>query len=372
MSLLSSLTNRIFVASARSSCVSHRRRDLPRQHVGHRSGGNRSARRPRRGRLARRPAAAARSSRTSSSRARSSPTCRSSPARRQPTIRRPCSRSPRTTRRRFGADLFVVLGSGDRVLADAGRIRLAPNDDRASWPPPAGRARTARRSAKCPAACVHAVAFALDRDLGTLLVGFSLDRDVRRRHQGGHEQRHRDRRGRTHRRVHARHRQDERARSRPAFRPANFERRLGGEDFIGRVQSRSGPTVGPSEPVALVLRSRTSTCGFLPALRWQIALTGLAAVLVATIVGYAIARTVTRPVRALTGDDARDGRHGRSRRAPCRRAARGTTRTRARWRRRSGSSRARSIAFSARPRSASACRRSGGSRPSSRTRFATR
>jgi signal transduction histidine kinase len=39
---------------------------------------------------------------------------------------------------------------------------------------------------------------------------------------------------------------------------------------------------------------------FLPALRWQIIVTGLAAVLVATVVGYLVARTVTRPVRALT------------------------------------------------------------------------
>ena len=61
-----------------------------------------------------------------------------------------------------------------------------------------------------------------------------------------------------------------------------------------------GAGAGPAEPVALVLRSRTEHLSFLPTLRWQIALTGLAAVLVATLVGYGIARTVTRPLRALT------------------------------------------------------------------------
>jgi signal transduction histidine kinase len=39
---------------------------------------------------------------------------------------------------------------------------------------------------------------------------------------------------------------------------------------------------------------------FLSGLRWQIALTGLAAVLVATGVGYGVAHTVTHPLRALT------------------------------------------------------------------------
>src|SRR6185436_17449177 len=72
---------------------------------------------------------------------------------------------------------------------------------------------------------------------------------------------------------------------------------VGQEIYIARSQPLSAD---PTGPVALVLRSRTEHLRFLPALRWQIIVTGLAAVLVATVVGYLVARTVTRPVRALT------------------------------------------------------------------------
>jgi signal transduction histidine kinase len=49
-----------------------------------------------------------------------------------------------------------------------------------------------------------------------------------------------------------------------------------------------------------VLRSRTARLAFLRQLHRQIAFTGIAAVLIATVLGYAIARTVTRPIRAVT------------------------------------------------------------------------
>ncbi len=64
--------------------------------------------------------------------------------------------------------------------------------------------------------------------------------------------------------------------------------------------SRSEAASSGEEPVALVLRSRTQRLDFLPRLHWQIVVTGVLAVLLATLVAYAIARTVTRPVRALT------------------------------------------------------------------------
>jgi signal transduction histidine kinase len=75
-----------------------------------------------------------------------------------------------------------------------------------------------------------------------------------------------------------------------------FNRRLGGDEYIGRVQ----PLGSSGEPVALVLRSRTEQTEFLRRLHSEIAVIGVVAVLVATLLGYAIARTVTRPVRALT------------------------------------------------------------------------
>jgi signal transduction histidine kinase len=79
-----------------------------------------------------------------------------------------------------------------------------------------------------------------------------------------------------------------------------FSLGVGGEEYVGQVQAL-GRGDNPDEPVALVLRSRTEHLRFLPELRWQIALTGLAAVLVATVLGYLVARSVTRPLRALTG-----------------------------------------------------------------------
>jgi signal transduction histidine kinase len=74
---------------------------------------------------------------------------------------------------------------------------------------------------------------------------------------------------------------------------------LNGEQFISRLHPL-GPLDDPGAPSALVLRSRTEHLRFLSQLRWQIVLTGFAAVLVATILGYGIARTVTRPIRGLT------------------------------------------------------------------------
>ncbi len=75
-----------------------------------------------------------------------------------------------------------------------------------------------------------------------------------------------------------------------------FEQRLGGEEYIGSVQ----PLGAAGEPVAVVLRSRTEQLRVLHQLHRQIAMTGVGAVLVATLLGYAIARTVTRPLRAVT------------------------------------------------------------------------
>ncbi|MEO8071510.1 MAG: ATP-binding protein, partial [Acidobacteriota bacterium] len=64
-----------------------------------------------------------------------------------------------------------------------------------------------------------------------------------------------------------------------------------------RTLSTSGD---PARPAVLVLRSRTAHMEFLSSLRWHLALTGLAAVLVSTLIGYLVARSVTRPLRALT------------------------------------------------------------------------
>ena len=53
-------------------------------------------------------------------------------------------------------------------------------------------------------------------------------------------------------------------------------------------------------PAAIVLRSRSDRLRFLRPIRAALGLTGLIAVLIATGIGYAIARTVTRPLGAIT------------------------------------------------------------------------
>jgi signal transduction histidine kinase len=66
-----------------------------------------------------------------------------------------------------------------------------------------------------------------------------------------------------------------------------------GEDASARRDPRRGAT-------ALVLRSRTKHLSFIGSLHTLLAGTALAAVAVATLVSYAVARTVTRPLRAIT------------------------------------------------------------------------
>jgi signal transduction histidine kinase len=200
---------------------------------------------------------------------------------------------------RIDADLLVVFGTGDRVLARVGRILLtdeelegilaacrARRDGIVFWPLVGG--------------IVHVAAMPIGSDpVRMLLVGLSLDRDdalsIKRL---------------TNSEVAFVSGTDvvassldpiaEHALASVAGLRDVFTLVVGSEEYIGRVQPLSR-SEDADEPIALVLRSRTERLGFLPALRWQIALTGLAAVLVATVVGYLVARSVTRPLRALTG-----------------------------------------------------------------------
>jgi signal transduction histidine kinase len=88
----------------------------------------------------------------------------------------------------------------------------------------------------------------------------------------------------------------------PAFtgRSGLFNVTIGSDDYLGVVQPLDRAETGADRPVAIVLRSRTARLRFLGRLQRDIALAGLAAVLMATLIGYALARTVTRPLRAVT------------------------------------------------------------------------
>ena len=319
---------------------------------------------------------AARSSRTSSSRARSSPTCPmlkgAAATDDPPTV---AADRARTTRRRSAPTCSSSLGAAATACwRDAGRMRLdadaivgdrsrpaaTSRDGTPFWPFAGGVAARRRDSARMPASSARCiVGFSLDRDAArrsrrsptatsrsspaAAIVASTLDADA---HDALVDARHADRRV---------HRAGSAARTTSAAcRP------LGRGGRAGRAGRRSCCDRG-REHLRLSAGAALADRADRPRGRAR----------------RDAARLRDRAHRDAAaprahGDDARDGGRPATSRAPCRRAAGGTTRTRGCWRRRSGSSRARSIAFSARPRSASACRRSAGSRPSSRTRSATR
>jgi len=83
--------------------------------------------------------------------------------------------------------------------------------------------------------------------------------------------------------------------------------RLGDGEYVGvsrklRLQPGNGPSSAAKGPVAtaLILRSRTERLRFLNAVHRELAVTAFLAVLAATLVSYAVARTVTRPLGAIT------------------------------------------------------------------------
>ena len=74
---------------------------------------------------------------------------------------------------------------------------------------------------------------------------------------------------------------------------------LDGTDYLGYALPLAARGV-EGQPMALVLRSQTERLRFLRQLHTYLALTAFAAVLAATLLSYAIARTVTRPLGTIT------------------------------------------------------------------------
>lgn len=198
---------------------------------------------------------------------------------------------------RLQADLFVVVGRSGRLLAQAGRVRLAEAvvqdiitacrkqaDGTTFWPLPDG--------------FLHVAVIPLATGDASFVVGTTLDRDAAEAIKRLTETEIAFLQGTTV--VAATLPLDAAAHLRASSDSSGvFLVPSGGEEYIGRLQ----PLVtggGADAPTALVLRSRTELTRFLRQLRWQLAASGAAAVLVATLVGYAVARGVTRPLRALT------------------------------------------------------------------------
>jgi signal transduction histidine kinase len=74
---------------------------------------------------------------------------------------------------------------------------------------------------------------------------------------------------------------------------------LNGEDYLAYAHA-FGPASPRGQPIVIVLRSQTERQRFLSALHTQLGLTAVVAVLAAILLSYAVARTVTRPVGAIT------------------------------------------------------------------------
>ena len=74
---------------------------------------------------------------------------------------------------------------------------------------------------------------------------------------------------------------------------------LGADVYLAFV-SPLGPSGPAGQPMSIVLRSETERLRFLRPLHTQLAATAVVAVLAATLLSYGIARTVTRPVETIT------------------------------------------------------------------------
>jgi signal transduction histidine kinase len=82
--------------------------------------------------------------------------------------------------------------------------------------------------------------------------------------------------------------------------------RLGDEEYVvlpQRLSAGAGAETGPapgSGPVALILRSRTEQLRFLETIHTQLAVTAVLAVALATLLSFTVARSITRPLAAIT------------------------------------------------------------------------
>jgi signal transduction histidine kinase len=80
---------------------------------------------------------------------------------------------------------------------------------------------------------------------------------------------------------------------------------LGGEEYVVltlpiAVIASAGQRTPVAAPVALILRSRTEQLRFLDAIHTELAVTAVVAVLLATLLSFMVARTITRPLAAIT------------------------------------------------------------------------
>jgi signal transduction histidine kinase len=214
--------------------------------------------------------------------------------------------------RRIGSDLFMVTDPSGLILAEAGRLHMTRDD-------PAAKAAIQRASTGNEALSlwshtggviqVASVPSFLGQELlGTVSVGSSLDEEAAARFKAL-----------TNSEVAFAFGDEIQASTLPARFNSDLARVAGASGvstihlgdseyvFVSRklpltpsAANTAGPRAPNAVPTALILRSRTDRLRFLNIVHRELAGTAFLAVLAATLLSYAVARTVTRPLGAIT------------------------------------------------------------------------
>ena len=74
---------------------------------------------------------------------------------------------------------------------------------------------------------------------------------------------------------------------------------IGGEEYVA-ISQPLGPNSGPNDPTAIIMRSRSARVRSLSAIQAALAGIALGATLLAIVVSYGVARTITRPLASIT------------------------------------------------------------------------
>jgi signal transduction histidine kinase len=201
---------------------------------------------------------------------------------------------------RIKADLFALTNRRGERLVALGPKAAAGVDEEAVQEALLGHEATRFRAAPEGLLQVVTVPILLGRDppevLGTLSLGLALDQALAAQLKGTTE-------SEVAFAVPGRllaaslHDADAEAILRVVGAPGVAETTLGGSEYVARARAIGG---GPQAPVAIVLRSRTERLRFLSTLRTALFLAAGAAAIGSVILSWAVARTVTRPLAALT------------------------------------------------------------------------
>ena len=214
--------------------------------------------------------------------------------------------------RLIGSDLFVVTNPSGQVIAEAGRLQMPRGNaaaEQAIHQATKGHEAVALWPVRGGVIQVVSVPSVIGGQLlGTLSAGFSLDEETAARFKAL---------------TNSEIAFAVDGRIQASTMPRSFDEvlaplagmqgvrtvRLGDNDYV--VTSRKLPLMpaagraetghdDPGVPTALILRSRTERLRFLNSVHRELAGTAILAVFAATLLSYAVARTVTRPLGAIT------------------------------------------------------------------------